>query len=284
MSAIAKPASGPIHALDARRAYYGFLTHIRYAHSAGLRWPVETVAEFGTGTSLGIGFCALLAGAERYLGFDAVAHMDASAQGGLLEELRGLFRERAPAYSDSGEKAFDFPHHAISVGDTERGLSRSDYMERVTYVAPYDAGCAQRFAQSADLIMSTATLEHVDDMEGGYRLFHAMTKPGGFQSHSIDFKCHGFAKPRDGKRLWNGHWEFTEAEWAKLIKGKAYSINRLPCSSHLQLMLRAGFKLLTINKRMQPSELKWSDLAPRWQWMTAEDLGCSGVHVIARRT
>lgn len=284
MTVEVKTNTGPIHALTARRAYFNFLTHIRYAHGAGLRWPVETVVEFGVGTSLGIGFCALLAGAERYSGFDALAHLDILAQAGLLTELRELFLDRAPAMNDAGAKAFDFPRHIISNEAVKSGCSRTDYMDRITYVAPYDADCAKRFASSADLIMSTATLEHVDDMEGGYKLFHAMTKPGGFQSHSIDFKSHGFGKAHNGKRLWNDHWLMTEAEWAMQTKDRAYSINRLPCSDHLKLVLRAGFKLLLINKRMQPTELKWSDLAPRWQWMTAEDLGCSGVHVIATRS
>ncbi len=38
--------SGPIHELDARRAYYVVLNHIIKALGAGLRWPASTVAEF----------------------------------------------------------------------------------------------------------------------------------------------------------------------------------------------------------------------------------------------
>jgi hypothetical protein len=128
--------SGPIHQLDARRAYYVFLTHIIKAHSAGLRWPVDTVAEFGVGTHLGIGFCALLTGAQKYYGLDAVAHMDASAQADLWEELRGLFLDRAPAINDAGEKAFDFPRHIIA----DDALRLTDFGDlgndkRIVYVA-----------------------------------------------------------------------------------------------------------------------------------------------------
>jgi hypothetical protein len=273
------PTSGPIHALDGRRAYFNFLSHLRYAHGAGLRWPVECFAEIGTGTSLGVGFCALLTGAKYYIGFDAAAHMDPSAQSSVLSELRALFAERAPALNDAGEKAFDFPQHIVGAWAQP---SDADIMSRVSYVAPYDSSCATRFAQSADLIMSTATLEHIDDMAQGYALFRAMLKPDGLMSHSIDFKSHGFGKGFKGQQVWNEHWIPSEAEWRELTKGRSYSINRLTCSQHLQLQIKAGFKPLLVNKRSQPTDVRWSDLAPRFQWMTAEDLACSGAHIISR--
>lgn len=288
--------SGPIHPLDARRAYYVFLTHLSKAHAAGLRWPVDTVTEFGVGTSLGIGMCALLAGAKRYIGFDALSHMDAKLQAHLLDELRTMFVERAPAFNDAGVKAFDFPSHILNADLAASSASDSAHKGLLTdldrlasgtagislmYVAPYDTAIAERFANSADLLLSTATLEHFDDMEAGYRLFHSMLKPDGLMSHSIDFKSHGFGLPREGTRCWNEHWLLTEAEWREVTRGKSYSINRLPCSDHLKLMIRAGFQQKIINKRMQEHPLKWSDLAPRFQWMTSEDLGCSGVHVVS---
>lgn len=272
-------SSGPIHALDARRAYYCFLSHLRYAHGAGLRWPVKTVAEIGTGTSLGIAFCALLTGAQNYLGFDAVAHTDPSSQGDLLEKLRVMFAERAPVLNEAGEKAFDFPDHIAETPTLLR--SDADIMGRVCYVAPYEASAAERFAASADLIMSTATLEHVDDMAGGYAFFRAMIKPSGFMSHSIDFRSHDFGKGFKGKRVWNEHWLLSENEWRDMTKGRSYSINRLTCSQHLQLQINAGFKPLFISKRTDENDLRWFDLAPNFQWMTAEDMGCSGAHIIS---
>lgn len=259
-------------------------------------WPVGTVTEFGVGTSLGIGFCAMLAGANRYHGFDAVSHMDASMQMALLEELHAMFRDQAPALNDAGAKAFDFPSHIIDSELLARSTSNEAYSAiradldclvsgsstgRMMYVAPYDETVADRFSESADLLLSTATLEHVDNMEAGYKIFHAILKPNGFMSHSIDFKSHGFGLARDGVRSWNEHWLLTEAEWREVTKGKAYSINRIPCSDHLKLLIRAGFKQKIINKRMQEHTLKWSDLAPRFQWMTDEDLNCSGVHVVS---
>lgn len=285
--------SGPIHQLDARRAYFVFLTHIMRAHGAGMRWPVGTVAEFGVGTHLGVGFCALLSGAQRFHGFDAVAHMDAAVQSNLLDELRRLFVDRSPAFNDAGEKAFDFPRHIFPDEALEYGtslnsltgikaelskLSDHGYSDRITYVAPYGE-CAE-FAGSFDLLLSTATLEHVEQIERAYAIFHRLLKGSGYMSHSIDFKSHGFVKVHNKKKLWNGHWLLDDAEWREMTKDRRYSINRVPCSEHLKLIGGAGFRLLLVNKRMQESELKWSDLARTFQWMTAEDLACSGAHIV----
>jgi hypothetical protein len=222
--------------------------------------------------------------------------MDAKLQMHLLDELHSMFSNRTPAFNDAGAKAFDFPSHIIDASVLASSTSTEAYSDlradinclvsgaasrKLKYFAPYDPAVAGKFANSADLLLSTATLEHFDNMEAGYRLFHDMLKPSGFMSHSIDFKSHGFGLAREGARSWNEHWLLTEAEWREVTRGKSYSINRLPCSDHLKLMIRAGFQQKIVNKRMQEHPLKWSDLAPRFQWMTNEDLGCSGVHVVS---
>jgi hypothetical protein len=278
MTATATVSTGPVHELDARRAYYVFLTHVRKAHASGVRWPVRSVMEIGVGTSMGVGYCALLAGAGRYIGLDAVRHLDPGGDPALLDELRAMFQRRAPALNDAGKVAFEFPAYALPDASLD-----GDLMSRVTYEAPYGQHTADRFAGASDFLLSTATLEHVDDMAGGYAMFMQMLKPGGVMSHSIDFKSHGFGKQWNDTRPWNQHWLLTTDEWSALTAGKAYSINRLSCSQHLKLMLAAGFELLTVEKRYTDSALRWNDLAPEFQWLTDEDITCSGVHVIARR-
>jgi len=283
-SAGEKTDCGPIHELDARRAYYIFLTHIRKAHAAGLRWPVHTVIEIGVGTSLGVGLMCLLTGCDRYIGLDAVEHADVSSQRPLLDELRSMIIERLPALNDNGQVAFEFPRYAIPDHAIESNLYRSVLGDsRIVYEAPYSKDSADRYAEMADFLFSTATLEHVADMASGYHMFHRMLKWGAMMSHSIDFKSHGFGKPYNGKWLWNSHWLMKKDEWTRLTAGKAYSINRLACSEHLRLMLESKFELKLIEKRFLAvdSELKWPELSPEFQYMTEEDLRCSGVHVIA---
>jgi hypothetical protein len=290
---------GPIHELGAQRVYFNFLTHVKYATQAGLRWPANTVTEFGVGASFGIAFCALLAGAKRFFGFDAIVHMNPAEQFDLLAELRELFIQRAPAKNNTGLVAFEFPGSVISDDIIEHATSLKRFNEIkkelgrladtghsniFNYIAPYDTNSPVRDIQSSDLLLSTATLEHIDDMEGAYKLFYKMLTSSGFMSHSIDFKSHGFAKQHNGKKHWNGHWLMTEAEWRAIAQKHTYSINRIPCSDHLKLIIKAHFKPLLINKRMQENELSWRDLAIRWQWMTAEDLCCSGLHVVATKS
>lgn len=287
--------SGPIQPLDGRRAYYVFLSHLVKSHNAGMRWPLDTVSEIGTGTHLGIGFCALLSGARRYQGFDFLPHMNAANQFSLLDELHEMFVERSPAFNDSGEKALDFPHHILSDNVLEHCLSSGSLTQikeelgrvadegrsdRIAYIAPYESEW-RKFANSTDWLLSTATLEHIERIEDAYWIFHTMLKNNGFMSHSIDFKSHGFGLPHNGEKLWNAHWMLDGSQWRDMTIGKLYSINRLPCSEHLKITINSGFDLVLINKRIQENVLKWTDLAPQFQWMTSEDLGCSGAHIVS---
>lgn len=288
--------SGPIHPLGAQRAYFNFLTHVKGAAQAGLRWPVNTVSEFGVGESFGIAFCSLLAGAKCFHGFDLLAHMNPATQFDLLTELLELFIARAPAINNNGSIAFEFPKSVISddvidhemlkmrFNDIRKELDKLadiGHSKTLRYNAPYDITPRVGDIGSSNLLISTATLEHVSDIEGVYNLFYELLSQGGVMSHSIDFKSHGFTKLYNGKKHWNGHWLMTEAEWREISKNHTYSINRLPCSDHLKLIIKAHFNLILIRKRIDESELNWQDLALRWQWMTAEDLGCSGLHVVA---
>ena len=89
-----------------------------------------------------------------------------------------------------------------------------------------------------DLIFSQATMEHVDDISFHYESMQKLLKKEGLISHSIDFRCHGYASN------WDKHWEYSDLYW-KLLRGKRpYLINRMPLSKHLNLIKANNFKIL----------------------------------------
>ena len=107
----------------------------------------------------------------------------------------------------------------------------------IQYRAPWSTSGAVEH-ETLDLVYSQATLEHVDGLPEVYRAMYEWLKPGGYMSHQIDFKCHNSA------REWNGHWAYSNLMW-KLVRGKdVWLINRLPYSAHVELMEKAGFRIV----------------------------------------
>ncbi|MCV6595552.1 MAG: hypothetical protein OIF40_00520 [Mangrovicoccus sp.] len=117
-------SQGPIHQLGADRAYFLFLTHLQTATKQRLAWPVQTVSEIGTGTSLGLGNCSILAGAERYQGLDGFDHLNRADHWPLLEQLIGYFQKRAPATLGNGGQSIACPQNMIANEILENSLSQ----------------------------------------------------------------------------------------------------------------------------------------------------------------
>ena len=78
---------------------------------------------------------------------------------------------------------------------------------------------------TVEMVFSQAVLEHVDDLEQIYASIASALAPGGFASHAIDFKSHSFA------RDWNGHWTFSDREWA-LVRGRRALRDQPTASRH----------------------------------------------------
>lgn len=288
---------GPIQKLGANRAYFQFLTHLSKAHSAGIEWPVDTLSEIGTGSHLGICFCALFSGVTKYQGFDQFRHVDLSDQLALLNDIHSMFVNKQPALNDLNQLAFEFPEHIISDAILNKTL-KEDFKTSIEaeisrlssgldsnlikYAAPYSQG-HNEFFDTTDLLMSTATLEHVEDVNDTYRFFHSILRPGGHMSHSIDFRNHGYRKLWNGKDLWNSHWLLNEEEWKTVTKGAEYSINRLPASAHLRAMAEASFEIIFVQRRIYENELNWRDLTRQFRWLSSNDIECSGIHVISKK-
>lgn len=251
--------------------------------------PGMTVAEVGPGDSIGVGMSALLSGADRYYALDAKAHATPALNRRNLAELISLFETMSPI-PDDGEfpdvypklVTYAFPVHILTRKLLEHTL-RHERLERISaslsggghsgeisirYLAPWDdlTICAPG---EVDLVISQAVLEHVHDMPTTYAALHRMLKPGGFMSHSVDFRSHRLT------RAWNGHWTIPDWEW-KLVYGKRpYLINRLAYSEHLDLMRQTGFEIVR-TVPIPGSPLDPCHLANRFRHLKSNDLGIMG--------
>lgn len=281
---------------SARYCYSVWARHLVIAAGHGMPTNPSVVAELGPGDSLGTGLAALISGADMYYAFDVVDFASASRNLGIFDELVELFRSRAdiPGPDEFPKiKPFLDDYRFPAAIFTEERLKRALDDDRLAKIRScimnpkqpgsviesrvpwYDGRVVSE--SSVDMIYSQAVLEHVDDLDNTYRTMHRWLKPTGFMSHQVDFKCHYTASE------WNGHWAHSDFTW-KLIRGRhAYLLNRQPCSTHFRKLAEHGFRLVGDQKVTTPSRLKKSDLAPRFAFLTDEDLTTSGVYLLAVR-
>ncbi len=273
---------------SARYCYTVWLRHLLLSHQNGrCARPPSRVAELGPGDSIGIGLAALLCGADRYYGLDALPLANLGRNLGVFEELVDLFRARTAIPGDEEFpgvrpklRSYEYPDALFTPPDEPRiqRIRRSivdpqnpDSMIR--YIAPWwNPEVIER--GGVNMIFSQAVLEHMDNLENAYTSMRAWLAPGGWLSHQIDFRCHGTAQ------AWNGHWSYGERTWRLLRGRRTFLINREPYSTHLRLMHEAGFTVVYEELASGPA-LGRRKLAPRFASMSDSDLTTSGAFIQA---
>ena len=279
---------------DARYCYSVFMRHlVRLNEELAFRVP-SSVAEIGPGDSIGMGLCALLSGAEEYIGLDVVRFTDISGNIGIFDELVHMFRDREPI-PDEAEfprvlpklTSYDFPHHILDdelledtladarIGNIRKMLTMGGG-EVIRYAAPWsDPAIVEKSRVS--WIFSQAVLEHIDDLETSYAAFAGWLTPGGIMSHQVDFKCHNSA------HAWNGHWAAPEWIW-KIVRGKRpYFLNRQPVTRHRELLQANGLQRLHEDTVIRHDGIARSGLPSHFTDLPDEDICTAGSFMISRK-
>jgi hypothetical protein len=271
------------------------MRHLVKAYEAGLSTRLDKIAELGPGDSLGIGLCAVLCGVKEYYALDTKHHANSERNKRILEELVMMLNRRE-AIPDETEFPFispslkdhSFPHHILTddilsdslVPNRLAGINQALADARPTngvhiaYVAPWQGVSLHESGEGLDMVFSQAVMEHVEQVDATYAALYEWLRPGGFMSHTIDYKSHGYT------RDWNGHWTISDRLW-KLVKGKRpYLINRLPHSAHIKAMKNAGFQILGEMKR-NGAPLARRELSDKFRTLSDDDLLTSGAFIHA---
>jgi methyltransferase family protein len=276
---------------------YGvWMKHLVLLCEHGMRDMPRSVVELGPGSSIGTGLAALLSGAERYVGIDAVEHATADANLAVFRELCRLFEQRAPRPT-RGFPAFDeyldarlFPSRILTDERLEESLAPhrlnrlQKAVEALSSPSPHPAIRYQTWRAGSgpgdaqfDLVFSHVVMNEVEDLEGTYARCAAWLRPGGWMSHQIDFTS------LDTTPEWNGHRRYGEVTW-KIISGRRpYFVNREPMGTHLRTMERVGFEIVAAIRGRATGGLTREQHAERWRAFPDEDLDTQTGFIIARR-
>lgn len=279
---------------SARYCYSVWLRHMRKCRDQGIRTFPSVVAELGPGDSLGIGLAALISGADQFYALDVVRHANNENNLKIFDELLALFQRRA-AIPDGNEfprvhptlSSYDFPSDILSYEHLSRALAK-DRIERIRlsvknteapdslarYIVPWDDSSILK-KESVDMIISQAVLEHIDKLQEAYQSMRAWLKPSGFMSHEIDFKCHGMADE------WNGHWAYYDMEWLMMRGRRPWFLNRQPHSVHMDMLKRAGFRVVGNDSHELDSGISRKSLARSLRHMTDTDLVTSSAFIVS---
>lgn len=278
---------------SARYCYCIWLSHLVLAHQGGMAGVPRVVAELGPGDSIGVGLAALLSGAHRYIAVDAVAHAERANNLRVFDELVALFRARTaiPGKQDFPEVTFplrDLRFPGELIGEESLRAALSD--ERVAMLRRLVGGDLEdrsildyrsrrelrgTDAESLDMLLSNAVMEHVPELMQTYSTTAQWLKPGGWASHQIDFRSHGLF------RAWDGHWACPDWLWACFKGRRAYLLNREPLSVHRVLARANGFEEVRCERTILLPETK--RLSARFAQMDDIDRSTAGVYVLLRK-
>ena len=148
----------------------------------GERLRGKDVLEVGPGDNLGVALCLLARGANSVTCVDgfAPAHdsghnakLYAAIYNSLTEEEKGRVRDVVTLHPDGT---------ATLGGD--RLISR--------YHFPVDAQISPLESNRYDIVVSRAVLEHLLDLDAGWRTMVRSLRPAGEMWHKVDFRCHNF--------------------------------------------------------------------------------------------
>jgi hypothetical protein len=275
--------------------YAVWLRHLSCLHEAGLAQVPRVVAELGPGDSIGVGLCALLCGAEIYLGLDQFPFVHSRDLTPLFDRLVALLSARTPIPDEAQIPplrpllpCYAFPAALLD----DAWLARCLAPERVAglrralqgplsgagplrYVAPWTQALIK--PGSVDLVLSQAVLEHVDDLPHTLSRMAGWLAPGGYASHLVDFRCHDLA------HLWNGHLAYSDLTW-RIVRGRRdYAINRVPLSRLRRLAAGVGLAELRCQRERAENTLPRAGLPRPFRELPEEDLTTATAHFIWRR-
>lgn len=189
-----------------------------------------TIVEYGPGDVPGVALGFIGAGAKRVLCVDRFPLMRPSAfNQTVLDRLAEGFDQPASRHR------FNAARQQMQSVSSARG---ADPAVPVSYLV--DANGYSRLNGEADLVISRAVLEHVNDLQGTFRDMYTALRPGGIALHKVDLRSHGLHRESPLDFLTWPRW----AWW--LMHSSKGTPNRWRLDRYRTLAREVGFQVLLL--------------------------------------
>jgi SAM-dependent methyltransferase len=226
------------------------------------------VLELGPGDFPGVAVLFVAHGAKQVTCVDRFPLLSMSA-----------FNQRALAHliGELGNSEARRAKQAFKVhGDPESGLNP----ERIRYIVNPHGHSELR--DWADAIVSTAVLEHVDQLQATFEDMHHALRPGGKAVHLVDLRSHRLHRDNPLDFL-----VWPEPIWQLMFSHKG-APNRARVGEYLRAVECAGLEIdeITPTGRFDPDVVQAvrPHLAPRFALQTDEQLSWQAFWLVCRRS
>lgn len=233
------------------------------------------VVEIGPGRNLGAGIAFRYLGADRYTGIELHVGADFNTRS-TLATIEALVRLKYGSFvSNFNAEALGF------VGDGALADNVSLENSGISLMQPQALSTLGLPDESADLVYSNFTFEHIQRPDEMIAEISRVLKPGGITAHFIDPEDHAdFNKPF-------AYLVHSDAEWeARYGEGKVplwlYE-NRLRASDFRRCFSQHGLRVVEytpLRSAELPPEL-WEKLAPRFREYDLDDLRVVWLFLVA---
>jgi hypothetical protein len=207
-----------------------------------------SVGEIGTGGSLGVAFCALLSGCEKFYALEVDQSFDKNLNLSLLDEIVLLFKNKASISSEYNQlnikaSSLDYPADIITQNFLSEEfineirneiLNGFENSKRIILIKNWE----QQPSLNIDFIFSRAVMEHVSSPNDIYRAINPHLISNSYTLHDIELHSHGLSKKI------NGHYSISPLIW-KIIHGKRpYFLNRWRTANHTDSITANNFVIV----------------------------------------
>lgn len=227
----------------------------------------KRILEYGPGDVPGVAILMIAHGAEHVVCVDRFQLVTMSEKN--VQIVKKMLDRLPPPLRNRAESCFKHVAHP------ESGYNAQfiDYLIRPSGLSG--------LANSVDLVISRAVLEHVNDLQASFFDMYTALKPGGIALHLVDLKSHGLHRSNPLDFLSWSPWL-----WSLMYSAKGVP-NRLRVNTYRQTVAKSGLQLISLMPTVYapPTDVRAvrSSLAKPFRTLTDEDLSCLGFWLVCQK-
>lgn len=242
--------------------YTFWLSILVFVEENNAKINLTNIGEIGAGGSLGIGFCALLTGTQKYYALEINTSIDIEKNIRLLDEILILFKNKTPISKEFKQinvqiKNHDFPEALIKPNFYQNelvnnlknvlkdGIVNNEYIQIINK-------WEESTSLNLNFVFSRAVMEHVKNPLEVYQAIHHHLLESTYMLHDIELHSHEITRKP------NGHYNIQPKAWFIIFGKRGYFLNRWTLSDHIIAIEKCNFSIEKTHQSLREFPI-WSE-------------------------